>query len=59
MERTFEQIAATIIINEVMPRANKLGVSLEQLISPQDLAMLVWAELHGIHNRADTRRYLT
>ncbi len=58
MEKTFEQLATTIIINELIPRANKLGVGLEQLIIPQDLAILVTAELLGIHNRADTRKYL-
>lgn len=58
MNKQYAQLTAKLLINEVAPRAKKLGVELDKVCTPQNLCCLVTAELHGIHTRADTRKYL-
>jgi len=58
MDKQYAQLTAKILLNEVVPRAKKLGVGFAEVCSPQDLSSLVTAEMYGINTRADTRKYL-
>ena len=47
-----------ILINEVIPRANKLGLSVEDFCSSKDLAIVALNESLGNFTRHDTRLFL-
>jgi hypothetical protein len=49
---------ATMLLNELMPRARRAGVEPDQLCSPEAFAVLVHAEMSGAYTRRGVRNIL-
>jgi hypothetical protein len=50
--------AYILLLNEFMPRAKKLGVSVNEFIPPEVAAFIIQSELNGTYTRNDVRKFL-
>jgi hypothetical protein len=50
--------AYVLLLNEFMPRAKKLGMSVDEFLPPEVAAFIIQSEVNGTYTRNDVRKFL-